>query len=253
MKRLLLTGALLLAVAASSRSLAADLPLKAPPAPVPIWGWTEFYFGLNIGEAYGHTSWCTDASTANCAVAGVTPTDVTAASASGAVVGGQFGYRWQAFDYLVLGFEGMLDGLAINKSAPSSVVAGETLSTSFNSLESVTGQLGIAFTNRFLVYGKGGWAATDLHFDANNAIAGSDLSTFKWVGGWTVGAGVEYLLWTHLSIGVEYDYYQFNVGNITGLADTTGVMRACSFCDFGRTNVQTILGRVNIKLWPWGS
>jgi outer membrane immunogenic protein len=253
MKRLLLTGALLLAVAVSSRSLAADLPLKAPPAPVPIWGWTEFYFGLNIGEAYGHTSWCTDASTANCAVAGVTPTDVTAASASGAVVGGQFGYRWQAFDYLVLGVEGMLDGLAINKSAPSSVVAGETLSTSFNSLESVTGQLGIAFTNRFLVYGKGGWAATDLHFDANNAIAGSDLSTFKWVGGWTVGAGVEYLLWTHLSIGVEYDYYQFNVGNITGLADTTGVMRACSFCDFGRTNVQTILGRVNIKLWPWGS
>jgi outer membrane immunogenic protein len=253
MKRLLLTGALLLAVAVSSRSLAADLPLKAPPAPVPIWGWTEFYFGLNIGEAYGHTSWCTDASTANCAVAGVTPTDVTAASASGAVVGGQFGYRWQAFDYLVLGVEGMLDGLAINKSAPSSVVVGETLSTSFNSLESVTGQLGIAFTNRFLVYGKGGWAATDLHFDANNAIAGSDLSTFKWVGGWTVGAGVEYLLWTHLSIGVEYDYYQFNVGNITGLADTTGVMRACSFCDFGRTNVQTILGRVNIKLWPWGS
>jgi outer membrane immunogenic protein len=253
MKRLLLTGALLLAVAAvSDRSLAADLPLKAPPAPVPVWGWTEFYFGLNIGEAYGKTSWCTDAAIANCATAGATPTDVASLSPMGVVEGGEFGYRWQAFDYLVLGVEGMLDGLSINKTVPS-VIAGETHYTSFNSLESVTGQLGIAFTNRFLVYGKGGWAATDLHLDANNAIAGTDLSTFKWVGGWTAGAGVEYLLWTHLSIGVEYNYYQFNVGNITGLADTTGVVRACSFCDFGRTNVQTILGRVNIKLWPWGA
>lgn len=251
MKRLLLAGALLLAVAGSHRSLAADLPLKAPE-PVPVWGWTEFYFGVNIGEAYGRTSWCTDASITNCATPGLTPTDVISLSPQGTIVGGQFGYRWQAFDYLVLGAEGILDGLTINKNAPSSVVAGETLSTGLNSIVSATGQLGISFTNRFLVYGKGGWATTDLHLDANNSIAGTDLSTFKWVQGWTAGAGLEYMLWTHLSIGVEYNYYQFNVANFTGLVDTTGVARPCSFCDFGRTNIQTIVGRVNVKLWPWG-
>ena len=251
MKRLLLAGALLLAVAASDPSMAADLPLKAPE-PVAVWGWTEFYFGLNIGEAYGRTSWCTDASITNCATLGVTPTDIVSPSAQGVIVGGHLGYRWQAFDYLVFGAEGMLDGLTINKNALSSAIAGETLSTSFNSIVSTTGQLGVAFTNRFLVYGKSGWATSDLHFDANNSIAGTDLSAFKWVQGWTAGAGLEYLLWTHLSVGVEYDYYQFNVSNFAGLADTTGVVRPCSFCDFGRTNIQTIVGRLNVKLWPWG-
>jgi len=248
LKRLLLTGILLVAVAASNRSQAADLPLKAPEA-VPVWGWTEFYFGLNVGAAGGHTSWCTDASIVNCA--GVAPTDVVSLSPTDTIVGGQFGYRWQVADYLVLGGEALLDGLALNKTA-ASIIPGETLYTSFNNIGSVTGQLGVAVTNRFLVYGKGGWAATDLHLDASNGIAGTDLSTFKWVQGWTAGAGLEYMLWTHLSIGVEYNYYQFNVANITGLVDTTGVVRSCSFCDFGRTNIQTIVGRVNIKLWPWG-
>jgi outer membrane immunogenic protein len=250
MRQLLLAGALLLAAAASHRLLAADLPLKAPE-PVPVWGWTEFYFGGNIGEAYGRTSWCTDASIANCATPGVTPTDVVSLSPEGAIVGGQFGYRWQATEYLVLGAEAFFDGLAINKTVPS-VFAGEALNTSFNSIGSVTGQLGFAPTNRILIYGKGGWAATDLHLDASNGIAGTDLSAFKWLQGWTAGVGLEYLLWTHLSIGIEYNYYQFSVGNITGLVDTTGVGRACSFCDFGRTNIQTILGKLNIKLWPWG-
>jgi len=248
MRRLLLAGALLLA--ASNHSMAADLPLKAP-GPVPVWGWTEVYFGVNIGEAYGRTSWCTDASIANCATPGVTPTDVVSLSPEGAIVGGQFGYRWQATEYLVLGAEAFFDGLAINKTVPS-LFAGEALNTSFNSIGSVTGQLGFAPTNRFLIYGKGGWATTDLHLDASNGIAGTDLSTFKWLQGWTAGAGLEYMLWTHLSIGIEYNYYQFSVGNITGLVDTTGVVRACSFCDFGRTNIQTVLGKVNIKLCPWG-
>ena len=41
--------------------MAADMPVKAPEGPVPMWGWTEFYFGLNIGCGHPTTSWCTEA------------------------------------------------------------------------------------------------------------------------------------------------------------------------------------------------
>ena len=35
---------------------AADLPLKAPPPPLPVFGWTGFYAGLNAGGGIGVSS-----------------------------------------------------------------------------------------------------------------------------------------------------------------------------------------------------
>lgn len=251
MKRLTWVGVLLLAATLSSGSMAADLTVKSPPGPVPAWGWTEFYFGLNIGYANGQTSWCTDANAPNCLTGH--PTDIFNEKPSGIVEGGQFGYRYQVPNTpAVIGFEAMLDGLDISTSAagvPSPAIL--TRYTEFNNLASVTGSLGFA-VGRLLAYGKGGWAATELSLDADNTTTGADLSTWKWENGWTAGAGLEYQLYTHFSIGVEYNYYQFDVGNISGLTNTLGAVVPCSFCDFGRTSVQTITGRINIKLWPWG-
>ncbi len=53
MKKLVLTGAALIAM--SLPSVAADLSIKAVPAPVyaPIYNWSGFYLGGHIGYAFG--------------------------------------------------------------------------------------------------------------------------------------------------------------------------------------------------------
>jgi outer membrane immunogenic protein len=248
MKRVLVAGILLLASTLSSPLMAADMAVKAPEGPVPMWGWTEFYFGLNIGSGNASTSWCTEAEGVACP--GI---DTFGGHPVSVVEGGQFGYRWQMpSSPLVLGVEAMFDGF--NPSTTASGVlspATQTRTTAFNNLSSATGSLGLAM-GRLLAYGKGGWAITQLHLDADDATTGADLSTWQWVNGWTAGAGLEYELFTHFNIGFEYNYYQFNVGNMTAGPNTLGAVIPCPFCDFGRTNVQTITGRINIKLWPWG-
>lgn len=234
----------MLVAALSNGAMAADL-LKAPPVPVPAWGWTEFYFGINIGYSDGHTSWCTDSFVVNCGTA--SPVDVVNMKPSGIINGGQFGYRYQIPNTpAVIGFEANLNGIDNSTSvagAPSPAIL--TRYTQFNNILSATGQLGFAM-GRTLVYGKGGWASTELHLDADNTATGVDVSAWQWEQGWTAGAGIEYQLFTHFSVGFEYNYYQFDVGNIS----QPGV--ACAFCNFGRTDVQAFTGRINIKLWPWG-
>jgi outer membrane immunogenic protein len=243
--------ATLIGISAITASLAAPaqaadmaMPVKAPTTPI-VWGWTEFYFGPHIGFAQASTSWCTTFAVANCAA------DRISQDPYGYSIGGQFGYRYQAGNF-VIGAEYMLDGMAINQTSPSVQPNGLRYSA-FNNLQSLTAQGGVAF-DRTLLYGKGGWALTRVDFDATNTVTGADVSTasWKWVDGWVVGGGLEYMLYTHVSIGVEYDYYRFNIGSYTNLASNGGPAVACAFCSFGRSDVQTIIARLNVKLWPWG-
>jgi outer membrane immunogenic protein len=58
MKKLFVGAAALLALGVAP-ALAADMPVKARPAPVTIesaYNWTGFYIGLNAGYGTGHTS-----------------------------------------------------------------------------------------------------------------------------------------------------------------------------------------------------
>jgi outer membrane immunogenic protein len=234
------------ALAAPARAADMPMPVKAPAPPI-VWNWTEFYFGVHIGYAEGSTSWCTTMVAANCA------SDRISQDPYGYSIGGQFGYRYQINNF-VIGAEYLLDGIAINQTSPSTLApATSTRYSAFNNLQSLTGQVGIAL-DRSLLYGKGGWALTRVNYDATNTVTGADLSTqqWKWVDGWTAGAGFEYLLWTHVSIGVEYDYYRFNIGNYTNILTNQGALVGCSFCNFGKSDVQTITARLNVKLWPWG-
>jgi opacity protein-like surface antigen len=233
--------------------LAADMamPVKAPSPPI-VWDWNEAYFGVHIGYAQATSSWCTDAFAVNCNVAGA-PKDLVSQSPYGYAIGGQFGYRWQATQNFVLGAEYQVDGMAINMTSPSRTDPNGTRYSAFNSLQAIDAQAGLAL-GRNLFYGKGGWAFTRVDFDAQDTVSGADVSTpqWKWVNGWTAGGGYEFMLWTHLSIGVEYDYYKFNIGNYTNILSNTGAVVGCAFCNFGKESVQTITARLNVKLWPWG-
>jgi len=251
MTRTILSGlaisALLIASPLSTAS-AADMAVRSPaPVPAPVFSWTGLYIGGNLGGAWSRSSWCTDATVTTCATPGVVPIDNISESSSGITGGAQFGFRWQMANNFVLGLEGMFDYLNLKNNSADPLFAGRTRSTSFTDLESVTGQLGYAI-GRGLVYGKGGWAATTIGLDANNTNPGGfDLNTSQWTTGWTAGGGLEYMVLENVSLGVEYDYYRFNVSSFSGLLNTGGVVIPCSFCNFGNTSIQTLSARVNFK------
>src|SRR5580700_3175231 len=84
---------------------AADMPVKAPPAPPPpAYSWTGFYIGVNGGGAQGNTSW-------NYYTPGGIPTAGWAShDVSGGMAGGTVGFNWQApGTHWVAGIEGDWD------------------------------------------------------------------------------------------------------------------------------------------------
>src|SRR5262245_19703928 len=75
-------------------ALAADIPLKAPPAPAVIYNWTGFYGGIHGGWGRTDTRWLGPAT-----FFGVTAFD---ADSDGGIFGFHAGYNFQ-FSQFVLG------------------------------------------------------------------------------------------------------------------------------------------------------
>src|SRR5580704_3725486 len=89
MKKLLFAGAILASFAAIHSASAADLALKAPPPPAPVYSWTGWYVGLNLGGSFGRAG---DTTTFG---AGPTLLSSTSSRLDGVIGGGQIGYNWQ--------------------------------------------------------------------------------------------------------------------------------------------------------------
>jgi outer membrane immunogenic protein len=115
------TLAIAIAVAAliGTPAFAADMPLKAPPpAPAPVYSWTGWYAGVNLGASFGHVK--TDFNAAPVDVTTVVPpggfflTPGLAGSdishPSGFIGGGQIGYNWQVSPIWVVGLEADFQG-----------------------------------------------------------------------------------------------------------------------------------------------
>ena len=103
MKKLLFAGAMLASCAAIQSASAADLALKAPPPPAPVYSWTGWYAGVNIGGSFGRA-----ADTATYGAPAV-PFASTSSNLDGVIGGGQIGYNWQANNW-VLGLEADIQG-----------------------------------------------------------------------------------------------------------------------------------------------
>lgn len=174
-------------IALTQIASAADLPVKAAPAPLPlppVISWTGWYVGLNAGGTWGGDDVNTSAS--NVQVCDVAPCnggpETAEASVLGAIGsfpgrtdgfigGGQFGFNWQFANSWVAGFETDIQGIAGAKTSHSatsehvlagfpanSVASDLTVTKRINWLGTVRGRLGYLVTPTFLVYGTGGFA-----------------------------------------------------------------------------------------------
>jgi outer membrane immunogenic protein len=224
MKKILLTTVGLIALGAAP-ALAADLPARVytkapPPVVAPIYNWAGFYIGINGGGGSARKCWELDG------IAGVTFPGISEGchDATGGLVGGQIGYRWQTANW-VFGLEAQGDWADFKGSNTSLLVpaglaalgVSYTNNTKIDAFGLFTGQVGYAWNN-VLWYVKGGAAVThDKYFGQASPALGSfvfdNASESRWGG--TVGTGVEIGFAPGWSVAFEYDHLFMGHRNIT--------------------------------------
>jgi outer membrane immunogenic protein len=221
MKKLLLGTVVVVSFGMAAPAFAADLPArtytKAPVMVAPIYDWSGFYIGLNGGGASSHECYTITSS----AGTAVFPTSEGCHNATGGLVGGQVGYRWQASNW-VFGVEAQGDWANLKGSNPSlTALIPYTNQTKVDAIGLFTGQVGYAFNN-VLWYVKGGAAVTDnkysSFFPVGNVFAAAGVpfnaaSDTRWGG--AVGTGIEIGFAPNWSVALEYDHLFMGNPNIT--------------------------------------
>ena len=177
----------------SSGAFAADLPIRKAPPPlvIPVYNWTGFYIGGNVGGAWEHST--------------LTDNDFGVSfsnNRSGFIGGGQIGYNWQVSPQFVLGVEWMFDGTDIKSDTTVDLFRG---TEKVNWLTTVTGRLGYA-VNNWLFYGKGGGGWVHDTATVTDLVGGGSVSISDTKGGWVAGAGVEYGFTPNWTGKVEYQH-----------------------------------------------
>jgi outer membrane immunogenic protein len=186
---------------------AADLPAytKAPPPMIAaLYDWSGFYIGINGGGGTSHNCW--DLNNDGINGAGLISPAVREGchDATGGLVGGQLGYRWQSANW-VFGVEAQGDWADLSASNTSLFYGpGFVNQTKVDAIGLFTGQVGYAWNN-VLLYVKGGAAVTDSKY---NGVVGGVLldqaNDTRWGG--AVGAGLEVGFAPNWTVAVEYDH-----------------------------------------------
>ncbi len=164
----------------------------APLPPPPVFNWTGFYIGGNLGGGWA-------SGTLSDSFTGAS----ISASKSGFIGGGQLGGNYQIGAF-VLGAEWDFDWTSLNGSGSA---AGVSLSANTNWVTTLAGRFGVA-VNNWLIYGKagGGW----VNNSATLTAAGGSITGSNTNAGWLAGGGVEYGLTPNWTIKAEYDYLGLN-------------------------------------------
>src|SRR4051812_6693012 len=227
---------ILVAVAAGTAS-AADMPMKAWPAPAPrvVSDWTGFYVGFHGGYGWAQpkitdfdlnqsntnrTDTTLDVSEAD--------TPLHAPKLKGALIGGHAGYNWQWGQRSVVGFEIDYSVASLKRTQTANAHIDETpldpevfetrtLKSKLDGLASARARVGFLVSPELLLYGTGGlaWGHTKftdtfqaLFVSVENDVLVSRASSNHF--GWAAGAGAEWKLWdSGLMFRVEYLHYDF--------------------------------------------
>jgi outer membrane immunogenic protein len=239
MRAIKIASAAAVALLVTTAAQAADIPRPVYKAPVvaPVYNWSGFYLGGQAGGAFSDSTWATDATINNFFV-------TENHSKDSWIAGGQLGLRWQAGAW-VFGVEGMWSAVDLNTNEASPGLAAinrpnRFRGTDISQLYSVTGQLGYAW-DRFLLYGKGGWAGGEVDRSTLNANNGVSSAISQNASGWTVGAGAEWAFGNGWSFAVEYAYYDLDADSQRAVQSNGNQF---TYGDFN-TEIHTIVARLN--------
>jgi outer membrane immunogenic protein len=243
MKKIL--GGLALSVLLAAPVMAADMPVKAAPAPIiTLYSWTGCYLGGHVGVAWARKH-----------VRDLTPfagAPDFSHDLDSFGVGGQVGCNiWQS-DRFVLGIEAQATWIDMDNEVRNtglSTAATSGFRTDADLIGSIAGRLGYAAgsNGQVLFFVKGGAAFARERFGAYlvpGALFTSD-NDLRW--GWMVGGGAEAVLWGNWTWKGEYNYSSFgtkdvSICNAQALCDTFSVKQHVHLLKFG----------INYKFFDWG-
>ncbi|OAS23398.1 outer membrane protein [Methylobacterium platani] len=207
-------GLFALACGVPSGARAADLPRRFAPQPVlaapPAFTWTGFYAGVNAGGAVGGDFRAETTAPRPAAL----PASRAEVSAGGFVAGGTAGYNYQFTPGrgIVVGVEAdagyadLHNQFRVGAGAAGTASGGLTTDTYF---VTARGRVGYAW-GPLLAYATGGWGFTEIGVRGSAALPGrvapASFNARVPVDGYTVGAGLEYMIVPNLSVKGEYLY-----------------------------------------------
>lgn len=260
-----LFGASVLSLACAANTFAADMPMKAVKAPLPVaYNWTGFYVGATAGAALSTGDTTLDP--VNGPVPNYRAVDIPGISALGStsesqthfIFGGKLGYN-QQFNAVVAGLEVDFSYFRFDRSTTASgfpfpgfptFPATITTSVTTDWLATIRPRLGYAF-DRTLVYATGGLAIakvsvsnSDREFAPNGLFFGNEASSAsKTKAGWALGGGVEYALTPNWILSAEY--LHIDLGNVDASGTVTSSNAATATLNFS-TKVKSDLVRAGI-------
>ena len=192
---------------------AADLPVKARPAPVaalPVW--TGCYLGGNIGAAWGSRE-----ITTSTGLVGSSSSDARFAG------GGQIGCDYQSGAW-VFGIRNMLDwaNARTDRVIQTGPFTGYGVDLKNNWLDLLTGRIGYAVQPNWLLYFQGGaaWRKNSLALINPAGLDVFDASRTRT--GWTIGGGAEWKVAPDWSVFLEYNHADFGTNGGTFVSPVLG-------------------------------
>ncbi|MHC4045351.1 outer membrane protein [Bradyrhizobium sp. 23AC] len=263
---------------------AADMAVKAPVAvPAPIFSWTGFYVGGNIGGAWSRNSSDTYNGVVfpgfivlppNAAVPTLFPGQLDTLTGPGtksAVIGGlQAGYNWQVqrvvlgieADAAGTGFDGATETRSRTFGAPLIIGTPVTQTVTvdyghINWMASFRGRLGFT-ADRVLFYATGGAAVADVSGSKATVVNGPGIAipagTFTSAGsgsetrwGWTLGGGVEWAFANQWSVAAEYRHSDFGRRSVNIVIPDGFGGTAGAGTTTGRLTTDQVTARVNYR------
>jgi outer membrane immunogenic protein len=198
-----LAGAAAGVLLTGTSTFAADLGV-APLAPLPVFTWTGFELGAQVGGGAGETGVRVISRLNGDPL--FPPSDRY--GSSGVFGGIHVGFNYQFSGPFVAGvqLEYNFAGITGTASAPPL----NYLETSIRQFGSADGRLGVAF-DRLLIYGIGGFAYGDIRSQIQLTGLAPGIIDFFSVNryGWDVGGGLEYNFYGNWTARAEYRYYDW--------------------------------------------
>lgn len=256
---------------AAGGALAADLPSRKAPPPVPVvvaqpYTWTGCHAGIHAGYAYDdyHFAVFTSSPVAGAAFSR------SKVYTQGPLGGGEIGCDYQLPWNIVIGVAADLDGAGVHGSSsfvaplngfagPTGALGGVNTQTRVNAFGSVRVRVGYAFdrllfTDNVLIYLTAGAAYGSIR-DNVTAFAGPAFATWsrsrnpfgagKEPG--VVGIGIEKMITPNWSVSAEYHYHYM------GASTPSLVLAPAGLAQFG-TRSMYHLARVGVNYrFGWGN
>ena len=246
----------ILAILVATPAIAADMPYKAAPIyPLPpaVTDWSGLYVGGSLGGRWTDSTWTT---TAIGSPLGPPDPSTTPASFNGSSTfrpGGYIGYNWEWAPSSILGVEADA-AWGHNRTTIAGIpgtfgIFGQGVGLGATALDStqvtlgwdgsLRARLGVLVAPTWLVYATSGlaWQQADVNATCNGGMGANPSwciavrnETFsKTMIGWTVGGGVEVLLWNNWLMRAEYRYADYGNVNHTFFAGTNADEVAMQF------------------------